>query len=177
MNKKFKVENHVVEKVRKLFPEDILEFIDACKKEEHPESQLIAVLHKVQDHFGYLSKESLDAVAQLMQIPTAKVTGVATFYHYFRLKKQGKFLIRVCIGTACHVKGGRSIIRAISRILGVQEGKTTEDMEFTFETVACLGACALAPVMVVDGVYYGKMTSQKVNFVLDSVGTSGKETA
>ena len=74
------------------------------------------------------------------------------------------------------MKGGRGIIKAIRRILGVEEGETTKDMEFTFETVACLGACALAPVMVVDGVYYGKMTSRKVNFVLDSVGTGGKET-
>jgi NADH-quinone oxidoreductase subunit E len=138
---------------------------------------LIPILQKVQSAYGYLPPSVLKAASDRTGIAASRIYGVATFYEQFYLEPHGRHTVRCCRGTACHVKGGRDIIRAISRILGVQEGETTEDMEFTFETVACLGACALAPVMVVDGVYYGKMTSRKVNFVLDNIRTDGKETA
>ncbi|MHC4193614.1 MAG: NADH-quinone oxidoreductase subunit NuoE [Planctomycetota bacterium] len=138
---------------------------------------LIPILQETQKAYGYLPPSVLTAMSSRTGIPASRVFGVATFYEQFYLEPHGRHTVRCCRGTACHVRGGRNIIRAIRRILGVEEGETTEDMEFTFETVACLGACALAPVMVVDGVYHGKMTSRKVNFVLDSVGTSKKETA
>ena len=140
-------------------------------------SELIPILQQIQNAYGYLPTGVLNELCHRTGIAASQVYGVVTFYEQFHLTPRGRHTIRCCRGTACHVKGGRDIIRAIRRILRVQEGETTEDMEFTFETVACLGACALAPVMVVDGVYYGKMTSRKVNFVLDSVGTGGKETA
>jgi len=138
---------------------------------------LIPILQAIQKAYGYLPPSVLMAASSRTGIAASRIYGVATFYEQFYLEPHGRHTIKCCRGTACHVKGGRNIIRAISRILGVEEGETTKDMEFTFETVACLGACALAPVMVVDGVYYGKITSRKVNFVLDSVGTGGKETA
>lgn len=139
--------------------------------------ELIPILQKIQESYGYLPPSVLTAASDRTGIAASRIYGVATFYEQFYLEPHGRHTVRCCRGTACHVKGGRGIIKAIRRILGVEEGETTKDMEFTFETVACLGACALAPVMVVDGVYYGKMTSRKVNFVLDSVGTGGKETA
>ena len=139
--------------------------------------ELIPILQKIQEAYGYLPPSVIMAASSRTGIAASRIYGVVTFYEQFYLEPHGRHTIRCCRGTACHVKGGRDIIRAIRRILGVEEGETTKDMEFTFETVACLGACALAPVMVVDGVYYGKMTSRKVNFVLDSVGTGGKETA
>ncbi len=138
---------------------------------------LIPILQEIQKAYGYLPPSVLTAMSSRTGIAASRIYGVITFYEQFYLEPHGRHTVRCCRGTACHVKGGRDIIRAIRRILGVEEGETTKDMEFTFETVACLGACALAPVMVVDGVYYGKMTSRKVNFVLDSVGTGGKETA
>jgi NADH-quinone oxidoreductase subunit E len=140
-------------------------------------SDLIPILQKIQNAYGYLPPSVLMAASSRTGIAASRMYGVATFYEQFYLEPHGRNTIKCCRGTACHVKGGRDIIRAIRRILGVEEGETTKDMEFTFETVACLGACALAPVTVVEGVYYGKMTSRKVNFVLDSVGTGGKETA
>ncbi|MHC4156120.1 MAG: NADH-quinone oxidoreductase subunit NuoE family protein [Planctomycetota bacterium] len=140
-------------------------------------NDLIPILQKIQTAYGYLPPDVLMAVSERTGIAASRIYGVATFYEQFHLEPHGRHTVRCCRGTACHVKGGRDMIRAIRRILGVEEGETTEDMEFTFETVACLGACALAPVMLVDGVYYGKMTSRKVNFVLDGVGTGGKETA
>ncbi len=139
--------------------------------------ELIPILQKIQAAYGSLPPSVWTAASDRTGIAASRIYGVATFYEQFYLEPHGRHTVRCCRGTACHVKGGRGIIKAIRRILGVEEGETTKDMEFTFETVACLGACALAPVMVVDGVYYGKMTSRKVNFVLDSVGTGGKETA
>ena len=88
-----------------VLPQDIVDWIEECKKRPHPESQLISTLHKVQGHFGYLAKEQMDAVAQLMQIPASKVTGVATFYHFFRLQPRGRFIINVCLGTCMLCKG------------------------------------------------------------------------
>jgi NADH-quinone oxidoreductase subunit E len=139
-------------------------------------NDLIPILQKIQTAYGYLPPDVLMAVSERTGIPASRIYGVATFYEQFYLEPHGRHTVRCCRGTACHVKGGRDMIRSIRRILGVEEGETTEDMEYTFETVACLGACALAPVMVVDGVYHGKMTSRKANLVLDSVATGGVET-
>ncbi|MBL7186411.1 MAG: NADH-quinone oxidoreductase subunit NuoE [Phycisphaerae bacterium] len=137
---------------------------------------LIPILQQIQDAYGYLPAEILSEVSKQTGLNANQMYGVATFYEQFHLEPRGRHTIRCCRGTACHVKGGRQIINAIKRKLNIEEGETTEDMQFTFETVACLGACALAPVMVVDGVYYGKMTHRRVGFVLDSLETVEKET-
>ena len=148
-------------------PEHIVEYIETCNGGLHPKSQLIGVLHKTQDHFGYLGPEQLDAVAQLMQIPTAKVTGVATFYHYFRLTPRGRFVIHVCLGTACYVKGAERVTDRLTEELGIQFGETTTDGLFSLEPARCLGTCAMAPVIMVDNKIHGDVTPDKIPSLLE----------
>jgi len=138
-------------------------------------TDLILLLQEIQKAYGYLPKPILMEMSRRTGIEAARIYGVATFYEQFYLEPHGRHTIRCCRGTACHVKGGSKIIKTVKQALGIEPGETTEDMEFTFETVACLGACALAPVMVVDGTYHGKMTYRKANLVLDSLRTAGKE--
>jgi NADH:ubiquinone oxidoreductase subunit E len=141
---------------------DILEFIQACMVKEHPESYLIAVLHKIQGRYGYLKKEHMDEVAQLMQVPTSKVSGVATFYHFFRLLPRGKNSISVCLGTACFVKGADQILDAFRKELGIDLGETSKDGVFSLESTRCLGVCGLAPVVTINGQVYSQVTPQQV---------------
>ena len=110
-------------------------------------------------------------------IAASQIYGVATFYEQFHLEPHGRHTIRCCRGTACHVKGGKGMIKTVSRALDIEPGQTTQDMQFTFETVACLGACALAPVMIIDGTYYGKMTQRKAKNILNSYKQSSEELA
>jgi NADH-quinone oxidoreductase subunit E len=138
-------------------------------------NDLVPILQQVQNAYGYLPKPILMEVSGRTRIPASQIYGVATFYEQFYLEPHGRHTVRCCRGTACHVKGGPNIIKTIKRILSIEPGETTDDMEFSFETVACLGACALAPVMVVDGTYYGKMSYRKVGFILDSIKKAGKE--
>lgn len=130
---------------------------------------LVPILQQVQKAYGYLPKPILMAVSDRAGIAAARIFGVATFYEQFHLEPHGRHTVRCCRGTACHVRGGANVIKTVGNNLGVEPAQTTEDMEFTFETVACLGACALAPVMVIDNTYYGKMTYRKVASVLESV--------
>ncbi len=157
----------VEEFAKKTLPPEITEFIEQCKKEPHPESKLIKVLQMVQEHFGYLGKTQMDAVAYLMQIPMAKVTGVATFYHYFRLVPPGKYMIRVCLGTACYVKGAERIVEKLKEELGIHFGETTKDGLFSLEGTRCLGCCGLAPVVEINGEVYGQVTPDKVPAILE----------
>ncbi len=137
-------------------------------------NDLVPILQQVQKAYGYLPKPILMTVSDRTGISASRIYGVATFYEQFHLVPHGRHTVRCCRGTACHVKGGHNIIKTLKRTLGIEPGETTDDMEFTFETVACLGACALAPVMVVDGTYYGKMSYRKVGLVVDSARTAGK---
>jgi len=147
--------------------DELKAFIADCSQKEYPDSYLIAVLHKVQGLFGYLPREVMDQVADLMQIPTAHIWGVATFYHYFNLKPIGKHTISVCLGTACYVKGAAEILEAIKRELGIQVGQTTEDMMFTLQEARCLGACGIAPVIMIDDKIYGELDAKKVVAVIN----------
>ncbi|MBN2513467.1 MAG: NADH-quinone oxidoreductase subunit NuoE [Sedimentisphaerales bacterium] len=142
--------------------DELKAFIAECSQKQYPDSYLIAVLHKVQGMFGYLPREVMDQVADMMQIPTAHIWGVATFYHYFNLKPIGKHTISVCLGTACYVKGAAEILDAIKRELGIQVGQTTEDMLFTLQEARCLGACGIAPVIMIDDKIYGELDAKKV---------------
>jgi NADH-quinone oxidoreductase subunit E len=128
--------------------------------------ELIPILQKIQEAYGYLPPSVMMAVSSRTGIAASRIYGVATFYEQFHLEPHGRHTIKCCRGTACHVKGGRDIIRATRRILGVEEGETTEDMRFTFETVACLGTCFLGPVMMVNNDYYGHLASNKVRDIL-----------
>lgn len=141
------------------------------------ESALIPILQKVQSEYRYLPEEILTFVAMALDLPPATVYGVATFYAQFSLDPKGKFLVRACDGTACHVRKNQSVIAAIRKRLGLKnDEKTTPDMRYTFEVVSCIGACALAPAVVVNGKVYGQMTPEKVAIAFDTLEASEKET-
>jgi NADH-quinone oxidoreductase E subunit len=127
---------------------------------------LIPLLQKIQEEFGYVPPDAIEPIAKELHLFPSEVRGVITFYSQFSLEPRGKYIIRVCKGTACHVRGGRSILKIAKRELGVEEGHTTEDYHFTLETVACLGACFLAPTMMVNKSYYGKLSPPKINSIL-----------
>jgi len=127
---------------------------------------LIPILQETQGAFRYLPEAAMREIARFLDITANTVYGVATFYAQFKLKPLGKKVIRVCRGTACHVRGSTKVLAEMEKRLGIKAGETTEDMEYTLETVACIGACALAPTMTIDGETYGKMTAQKVAEVL-----------
>jgi NADH-quinone oxidoreductase subunit E len=129
-------------------------------------ASLMGVLQDIQGEYKYLPKESIMAVAEKMGIPLSRVYNVATFYNAFSLIPRGRHIIHVCLGTACHVRGSSKILEELERILGIKSGETTEDMKFTLESVNCLGACALGPVMVIDGEYFGKVTPEKISPML-----------
>ncbi|MBP7056451.1 MAG: NADH-quinone oxidoreductase subunit NuoE [Candidatus Omnitrophica bacterium] len=137
-------------------------FIKECKLRDHPDSQLISILHKAQELYGYLPEDVMNEISLDMSIPTAHIWGVATFYHYFCLKPRGKHLISVCLGTACYVKGIAEILDAIKAELKIEIGQTSEDGLFTLQEARCLGACGLAPVIMIDDKIYGSLTSKKV---------------
>jgi NADH:ubiquinone oxidoreductase subunit E len=128
---------------------------------------LIPSLLEIQTEYNYLPADALQRVSERMAIPIIQVYQVASFYKAFSLKPRGKHIITVCLGTACHVRGGEMIIDQIGRLLEIKAGDTTKDMQFTLEAVNCLGCCALGPVMVMDGKYYGSMGVSKVEKVLE----------
>jgi NADH-quinone oxidoreductase subunit E len=130
------------------------------------QSALISILQEIQDKYRYLPKKSLLLVSEMLGIPVSQMYGVATFYTSFSLIPKGKHLISVCLGTACHVRGAPNISEEIKRNLGIESGETTKDKEFSLETVNCLGACALGPVVVVDGKYHGQMNINKTSSLL-----------
>ena len=128
--------------------------------------ELIPILNETQEKLRYLPAEAMEEISRFVKVPKSTVFGVATFYALFKLKPSGRRIIRVCRGTACHVRGSPRIVDEVSKQLDVKPGETTKDMEFTLETIACFGSCALAPVMVVDKTVYGRMTPAKVREVL-----------
>ena len=132
-------------------------------------SHAIPLLQRIQDAYGYLPKEVLLAVSDATGLPASRLYGVATFYEQFHLAPRGRHLIRCCRGTACHVRGGNEVIQAVKQALQIEDGETTEDRLFTLETVACLGTCALAPVVVLDSKYHGKMTPRSVKRLLKRI--------
>ncbi|HKM39891.1 MAG TPA: NADH-quinone oxidoreductase subunit NuoE [bacterium] len=119
---------------------------------------LIPVLQEVQQAQGYISRDAIEAVSAALKIPEAEIYGVATFYAQFHLSPRGRHVVRVCQGTACHVRGAAKILEAVQKELGIEPGGTTEDLRFTLEPVACLGCCGLAPVMMVDDNTHGRLT-------------------
>ncbi|HHT46779.1 MAG TPA: NADH-quinone oxidoreductase subunit NuoE [Firmicutes bacterium] len=127
----------------------------------------VPVLQRIQAEFGYLPRPAMEYMAKRLRIPLSKVFGVATFYAQFHLKPRGKNIIRVCRGTACHVRGGANIAEEMQEILKVGVGETTEDMRFTYEEVACIGACGLAPVIMINDRTYGRLTTDKLKGILD----------
>lgn len=130
---------------------------------------LIPILQDLQDETGYLDLKELDRIAEKMGLSPNDVFGVATFYTQFRFHPPGKHHTKVCLGTACHVRGGSRIMEELSRKLGIGSGETTEDRQHSLERVACFGSCALAPVVVVDDKVYGRMSPKKTTKLIESL--------
>jgi NADH-quinone oxidoreductase subunit E len=130
---------------------------------------LIPVLQEAQERFSYLPPEAMQRIAKFLRLPESTVYGVGTFYAQFKSTPSGRRLIKVCRGTACHVRGGARILRETEKQLGIKQGETAADMGYSLETIACFGSCALAPVMVIDKTVYGRMTTTKVGQILAEV--------
>lgn len=145
---------------------ELRDYINQYKDKKNFESYLIAVLHKTQELYGYLDKAVMDFIAEEMKIPTSHIWGVATFYHHFNLEPKGKYSISVCLGTACYVKGSQQVLDSIKNYLNIKVGETTENRLFTLEETRCVGACGLAPVVMIDGLVYGKVTPQSIIEIL-----------
>lgn len=127
---------------------------------------LIPLLQDIQEAIGYIPPESIEPISEALHLFPTEVQGVVTFYAGFSMTPKGKYVVRVCRGTACHVKGGKSILRLMKKELGLEEGETSADYQFTLETVACLGACFLAPTMMVNRTYFGRLSPPKVGSIL-----------
>lgn len=123
---------------------------------------LIPILQEAQERFGYLPGEVMQWIAKFLRLPESNVFGVATFYAQFKFTPIGRRIVKVCRGTACHVRGGTRILGEVERQLGIKPGETTDDLEYSLETIACFGSCALAPIVVIDKTVYGRMTTKKV---------------
>lgn len=139
---------------------------DILTKHPASRSSLIPILQDIQERIGYLSQEAVAELEQRMGISANEIFGVATFYTQFRFTPPGRHTILSCQGTACHVRGGNQILRELEQRLGVAAGQTTADGQFDLERVACLGCCALAPVVAVDGKVHAQMTAKKVPFII-----------
>mgnify|MGYP001560900241 CR=1 FL=1 len=148
--------------------QELSSFMQKAKESDHPDSQLISILHKAQELYGYLDKAVMEKIAIEMNIPSAHIWGVATFYHFFHLTPRGKFAISVCLGTACYVKGAEDILKAIKDELKIDFGQTTPDGLFTLQETRCLGACGLAPVIMIGDKIYGELTPKKAVELLRS---------
>jgi len=130
-------------------------------------ASLISVLEEIQARYRYLPQAAMVLVSERLGVPLSQVYSVATFYNAFSLKPKGRHVVTVCMGTACHVRGSKRVLEQVEKTLDIRPGETTTDRQFSLETVNCLGACALGPIMVIEGEYFGQMTSSKVEPDLD----------
>ncbi len=144
------------------------------KRYDNEKKALIAILQDIQAEYNYLPQDSLKIVSETLNVPLIDIIGVTTFYRAFSLEPRGKHIITVCLGTACHVRGGPKILNQFERKLNIEAGNTTEDGQFTLETVACLGCCAIGPVVVVDGNYHAQTTIKTVDSILKKVRKKAK---
>ena len=142
---------------------ELKKFIDSLPTQK---GELIRVLHRAQGIFGYLPREVQVFVAREMEVPVSKVYGVVSFYSYFTMKPKGKYEISVCMGTACYVRGAESVLEELRNKLGIEPGETTEDGKFSLRSLRCVGACGLAPVMMVGDKVYGRVTPDMVDTIL-----------
>lgn len=139
----------------------IVEKYDCC------EGNIIPIMHDLQNALGYLSPETMESVAEELNVPVSRIYGVATFYTLFYTKPQGKYIVRLCDSPPCHIEGSKAIIDAVSAGLGISEGETTEDGNFTLEVVSCMGLCGVAPAMMVNDDVYGNITPEIVPSILN----------
>ena len=147
----------------------IQEIDEIINQEAFGEGSLIAALEAIQQRYSYLPSEAIVLASDLFGLPLSQIYAVATFYNAFSLKPKGKHCLQVCMGTACHVRGSLQVLDRLESKLGIKAGDTSRDHLFTLETVNCLGACALGPIVVTDGEYSGQMNSQKVDRLLKTI--------
>ncbi len=152
--------------LKEFSPKQVEELEKIIEKQKGKPGALIPVLEEAQVVLDYLPIPVQKKIAKELNLPLAQVYGVVTFYSFFTMTPRGKHTVRVCLGTACYVRGGKKIVEAIEKEYGVKEGETTSDRRFTFETVRCLGACGLGPVMVVDGNVHGRVKPAKLKEIL-----------
>jgi NADH:ubiquinone oxidoreductase subunit E len=147
-------------------PEIKREIASICKEHKDEPSPLLVVLEEIQSRFGYVSLEAMEQVSIGLGVPVAEIYGVVTFYNFFSLSPKGKYVVSVCLGTACYVKGGQAVCDKFEELLKVKPGQTTSDGIFTLQAIRCMGACALAPAVNINGKVYPQMTPDKVAGVL-----------
>ncbi len=145
------------------FSQELITFIENWKTKP---GNLIMVLHKVQEEFGYIPRQAAIKVSDMLDVPLAKIYGVITFYHFFKTTKPGKYNIQVCMGTACYLKGGEDLIQEFENLLGIGVNQVTDDGLFSVESVRCVGCCGLAPVAIIDGEVYGKLGAADLHGIL-----------
>lgn len=127
----------------------------------------LAIMQDIQREFNYIPRRAMEVISEYLSVPLSKLYGMATFYKALSLKPKGKYVIRVCDGTACHIRSSAVIVSELEKLLGIEAGEITPDGLFSIETVNCVGACALAPVMVINGEYYGKLTPQDIAGIIE----------
>ena len=137
------------------------------RKYDGDKSQLVSILQDIQSEFNYLPRAALDKVSKKMSIPQSQVYAMSTFFRAFSLKERGKHIVNICLGTACHVRGGELILDSLKRQLDINTGATTKDLNFTLESVNCMGCCATGPVVKIGDEYFGHMTNDKVEPMLN----------
>ena len=157
------------EPVEKMTPE-ISAFIEEWKSKP---GNLIMVLHQVQQTYGYIPRNIAIEISERLSVPLAKIYGVVTFYNFFKLEKAGKYKIQVCLGTACYIRGGDDLLKALEKELGIGLNSTTPDGMFSIEAVRCLGCCGLAPVIVVNGNVHGRLTAKDVPAIIEQYRKQG----
>jgi len=145
------------------FSNELISFINEWKNQP---GNLIMVLHRVQEEFSYIPGTAAKKVSEMLGVSLSKIYGVITFYHYFKLEKPGKHNIQVCMGTACYLKGGEDLVDELENVLGIGVNQVTDDGKFSIEAVRCVGCCGLAPVVVIGGKVFGKLTKKKLPEVL-----------
>ncbi|MCM8758605.1 MAG: NAD(P)H-dependent oxidoreductase subunit E [Candidatus Omnitrophica bacterium] len=138
-------------------------------------SKIVPILQDIQAEFGFLPEGVLRYISKQLNIPLSQIYSISTFYRAFSLKPRGKHLVTVCLGTACHVKGGQKIVEIIQNTFNIKPGETTNDGLLTLETVNCLGACALGPIVILDGIYHGHVTLSKLNFLLKDISNENRK--
>ena len=150
-----------IEKIQ--FSDELVVFINDWKKKP---GNLIMILHRVQEEFSFIPRDAAKLISEMLDVPLAKIYGVVTFYHYFKLEKPGRYNIQVCMGTACYLKGGEDLVQELENILGIGINQVTADGKFSIEAVRCVGCCGLAPVLVVGEKVFGKLTKDQLPEVL-----------
>ena len=146
--------------------EDVDKIKEICSSFKHDPQELINVLHSCQEHFGYLPAEIQEVISEVMTIPVAKIYGVVTFYSFFTMTPKGKHPISICLGTACYVRGAEKVLDEFKKELGIQNGQATKDNKFSLSSLRCVGACGLAPVVLVGDKTYGRVAPDDVKSIL-----------